>query len=138
MQIDTDEVLEDGAEDEIRAAIGTYPKDIHCFRFPRKNHMLGQWVRFGGIYPDWEYRLFRTKEGQWFDREVHSNIRVPGKYGYLQSHIIHYGMPNISKQLRNLDRYTRYEADELLKKGKTFSWIRWLLFLYLIFFHRYI
>ncbi len=138
LQIDTDEILEYGAEEEIRAYIASCPVAVHCFRFPRKNHMLGKWVRFGGIYPDWENRLFRTKEGSWFDREVHSNIRVPGEYRYMKSHILHYGMPSISKQVRNLDRYTRYEADELKKKGRKFSYVRWLVYPWLVFAHRYL
>ena len=39
----------------------------------------------------------------------------------LNHHIIHYGMPNITKQLSNIDRYTRYEADELLKNNYQFK-----------------
>lgn len=137
LQIDTDELLEEGAEEEIRRVMEKDNKEVDCYRFPRKNHMLGKWVRYGGIYPDYENRLFRTKKGQWFDREVHSNIRVPGEYAVLKTHILHFGMPNISKQVKNLDRYTRYEADELLKKGKKFSRLKWLLYPFLVFAYRY-
>jgi hypothetical protein len=31
-------------------------------------------------------------------------------------------MTSISKQLSNLDRYSRYQADELRKRGKRFHW----------------
>jgi hypothetical protein len=31
-------------------------------------------------------------------------------------------MPTISKQLANIDRYTRYQADELRKRGTQFHW----------------
>ena len=47
-------------------------------------------------------------------------------------------MPNISKQIRNLDRYTRYEADELRKQGVRFGWSRLIVRPWLIFFHRYV
>lgn len=138
LQVDSDEILEDGAETEIRGAIATAAREVHCFRFARKNHVLGKWVRYGGIYPDWEHRLFRRDLGRWFDREVHSNIRVTGEIMTLSSHILHYGMPNLSKQIKNLDRYTRYEADELKKKGKQFSCFRWLVFPWLVFGYRYL
>ena len=138
LQLDTDELLEEGAEKEILDSIANCPLQVDCFRFRRKNHMLGKWIRYGGIYPDWENRLFRANKGKWFDREVHSNIRVPGEYRFLKSHIIHNGMPNISKQVKNLDRYTRYEADELKKKGKKFSYIKWLVFPLLVFIHKYL
>ncbi len=31
-------------------------------------------------------------------------------------------MPYITKQLTNVDRYSRYQADELRKRGKRFAW----------------
>jgi len=137
LQLDTDEFLEDSAENEIRKLLENPDPQIDCYRFPRKNHMLGKWIRFGGIYPDYENRLFRTKNGFWFDREVHSNIRVSGKYDVLRTHILHYGMPSISKQLRNIDRYTKYEADELLKKNVKFSLFKWITFPFFVFCYRY-
>ena len=103
-----------------------------------KNFVIGKWVRYGGLYPDWEYRLFRKRFGKWLDKEVHSRVSVPGNVKVLNTSIIHHGMPNISKQLLNLDRYSRYEADELKKKNKNFSALRWILSPPLIFFKKYI
>ena len=37
--------------------------NLCCFKMKRKNHILGKWVKFGGLYPDWEFRLFRKKYG---------------------------------------------------------------------------
>jgi glycosyltransferase involved in cell wall biosynthesis len=137
-QIDSDEVLEPDAENIIRNAIENATIEIDCFRMARKNHMLGKWVRYGGIYPDWEHRLFRKNKGQWFDREVHSNFKVSGTVETLPCHLLHFGMPDISKQLKNLDRYTRYEADELKKNNRKFGYLKWLFFPLLIFLHRYL
>lgn len=137
LQIDSDEVLEAGAQTEILDAVETASPNVDAFRLPRKNHVLGKWVRYGGIYPDWEMRLFRRDKGRWFDREVHSNVRVPGETGTLRHHILHYGMPHISKQLRNLDRYTRYETDELRKRNKRFHVFDLLLRPILTFLYRY-
>jgi len=72
------------------------------------------------------------------DREVHAHVLVPGRIGTLQHHIMHYGMPNISKQLRNLDRYTRYEADEMYKVGTHFHWYRLIFHPWQVFFYRYL
>jgi hypothetical protein len=55
----------------------------------------------------------------------------------LDTALIHHGMPNISKQLSNLDRYTRYEADELIKRNIKFSFIKWILGPIYIFMKRY-
>src|SRR6185295_14427890 len=126
LQIDTDETLEPGARDEIEQALAS-SDGVNAFRLPRKNHVLGRWVRQAGIYPDYQTRLFRRDYGQWTEREVHAHVVVPGEVRTLKRHLMHYGMPNISKQLRNLDRYTRYEADELRKRGIRFDWSRVIL-----------
>jgi glycosyltransferase involved in cell wall biosynthesis len=137
LQIDTDEVLEGGLREELLKAIAEAPPEVHAFRLPRKNHILGRWMRHAGIYPDHQTRLFRRDEGRWREREVHAHIVVPGEVKDLRGHIMHYGMPNLSKQLRNLDRYTRYEADELFKQGRRIRWHHLLVHPWLIFFYRY-
>jgi glycosyltransferase involved in cell wall biosynthesis len=136
-QIDSDETLEGNAETIICNAIKNADENTHCFKMPRKNHVLGKWVKYGGLYPDWEFRLFRKEHGEWRDREVHSKVIVPGEIGMLDTPLIHHGMPNISKQLSNLDRYTRYEADELNKTNIKFSFVKWILGPTYIFMKRY-
>ena len=136
-QIDSDEILEEMAEAIIRDSINNAGENTHCFKMPRKNHVLGKWVKYGGLYPDWEYRLFRKEYGKWWDREVHSRIVVPGGIESLETPLIHHGMSNISKQLSNLDRYTRYEADELIKRNIKFSFVKWILGPIYIFMKRY-
>ena len=65
-QIDSDELLETNAGNIIHSAIANSTENVHCFKMPRKNHVLGKWVKYGGLYPDWEYRLFRKKYGKLF------------------------------------------------------------------------
>ena len=67
-----------------------------------------------------------------------SQDRWPGKIEHLDIKIIHNGMPSISKQLENLNRYTRYEADELKHKKIKFSMFRWILSPPLIFLKKYV
>ncbi len=122
LQMDTDEILEEGAREEIQSVVGQANRDIHAFRIPRKNHILGVWVAVANLYPDYQERLFRRDFGRFEEKEVHAHILVPGRTGTLQHHILHYGMRTISNQLRNLDRYSRYQADELKKAGKKFRW----------------
>jgi glycosyltransferase involved in cell wall biosynthesis len=138
LQIDTDETLEPDARDEIELVLASVTEGAQAFRFPRKNLVLGQWMRHCGIYPDYQTRLFRRDHGRWLEREVHAHIVVPGEVRTLKHHIMHQGMPNISKQIRNLDRYTRYEADEMRKQGIRFGWSRLLVRPWLVFLHRYV
>ena len=136
-QIDSDEVLENGAEGEIRGAVSGASMEVEAFKLPRRNHFLGKWIRYAGMYPDYQTRLFRRNIGKWNDREVHAHVRVIQKVGTLKHHILHYGAPFLTRQLRNLDRYTRYEADELKKQGKPFRGLKFVVHPWLIFFYRY-
>jgi glycosyltransferase involved in cell wall biosynthesis len=121
-QIDSDEVLEPGLREEIEAVLEDPPAGVDGFRINFKHHVLDRWVRVCGLYPEYHLRLFRRNSGRFEDKEVHAHVRVPGEVGTLQHHILHFGMTSLSKQLSNLDRYSRYQADELRKRGKRFSW----------------
>jgi len=138
LQIDTDEVLETGVREEIEQMLSSAPPELEALRLPRKNHVVGRWVRHAGIYPDYQIRLFRRDAARWNEREVHAHIKVSGEVGTLRHHIMHFGMPSISKQLHNLDRYTRYEADELRKQGRHFRWTGLTVRPWAIFLRRYV
>lgn len=122
LQMDTDEVLEGGARGEIERALAEAAPTTHAFRLPRKNQILGEWVAAGGVYPDYQTRLFRREAGRFEDKEVHAHVVLAGEVGTLRHHILHDGMTSLSNQLRNLDRYTRYQADEYRKREKRFHW----------------
>jgi glycosyltransferase involved in cell wall biosynthesis len=137
-QIDSDEHLNSGAEKIIRHTILQSNDRVHCFKMPRKNYVLGKWVKYGGLYPDYQIRLFNKSFCQWDSRLVHEKIKGPGEVGALDTYLLHDGMPHIKKQISNLDRYTRYEADELQKNNIQFSFIKWILGPLFIFLKRYI
>lgn len=122
LQIDTDEVLEPKLRAEIETVLENPPAGVDGWRIPFKHHVLGQWVRACGLYPEYHLRLFRRDRGRFEDKEVHAHVRVPGEVETLRNHIKHFGMTSISKQLSNVDRYSRYQADELRKRGKRFRW----------------
>jgi glycosyltransferase involved in cell wall biosynthesis len=122
LQVDSDETLEPGLREEILASLENSPAELNGFRIPFKHHALGQWVRVCELYPQFHLRLFRRDAGRFEDKEVHAHVLVPGKVGTLRNHILHFGMTSLSKQLSNIDRYARYQADELKKRGKRFRW----------------
>jgi glycosyltransferase involved in cell wall biosynthesis len=141
LQIDSDEVLEPGLREEILNVVARADSDRCAFQIPRKNFILGEWLQVANLYPDYQTRLFRRDSGRFEDKEVHAHVRVQHPVGVLQHHIIHHGTSSISKQLSNLDRYSRYQADELNKRGKRFYWYQlifrpWAVFAYYFFVSR--
>lgn len=138
LQIDTDEVFEPGLRDEIEAAVAAAGPEVDAFRLPRRNHFLGRWVRFGDLYPDHQIRVLRRDRCRWAEREVHAHVEAQGEVGTLSGCILHYGAPNLSKQVGNLNRYSRYEADEMAKRGTRFRWHHLVIRPWLVFAHRYV
>jgi glycosyltransferase involved in cell wall biosynthesis len=122
LQIDTDEVIDEGLRAEIEAVLQNPPAGVDGFRIPFKHHILGRWVQVCGLYPEYHLRFFRRDNGRFEDKEVHAHVRVKGRVATMQNHILHFGMTSISKQLSNIDRYSSYQADELRKRGKKFRW----------------
>ena len=122
LQIDSDEQLEEGAREEIENVISHAGPNVDAFCFPRMNFVLGKWVRKANLYPDLQTRLFRRDTCRFQDKHVHAHIQVPREKVILQHQLLHFGMPNISKQLSNLDRYTRYQAAEMQRSGVRFGW----------------
>lgn len=138
LQIDTDEILEPGTYEEIQVALDSAESSLQLFCIPRKNHVFGEWLTCAGLYPDYQTRLFRRDIGRFEDKEVHAHVQVPGRIETLRHHILHYGMPTIGKQLGNIDRYSRYQADEMKKRGKRFHWYHLVLHPWLVFVYYYV
>ncbi len=62
--LDADERVTDELQDEIRQVLQAGPSpELAGFEVPRRNYFYGQWIRGGGIYPDYQLRLFRRSAG---------------------------------------------------------------------------
>jgi glycosyltransferase involved in cell wall biosynthesis len=98
-------VLEDGG-----AAAG--------YAVPRRNVFWGRWVRHGGLYPDWQVRLFRHDRGRFVERAVHESVAVDGAVARLRGHLEHRSYRDVADFLARADRYTSLAADEWVRAGR--------------------
>jgi glycosyltransferase involved in cell wall biosynthesis len=137
LQIDADERLEPILQDEIQSLLEQPSPEIEGYIINFKHHVLGQWVRHAGLYPEYHLRLFRRDLGRFQDREVDAHVIVPGKTMNLSGHILHLGVESISQRLHPMDRYTRYEADERQKQGRRYTWFNILMRPVAAFFYSY-
>ena len=87
----------------------------------RKVFFLGQWIRYGGRYPDWNLRLFKYRLGRYEnlktediantgDNEVHEHVLLPGQVGYLKQDMLHIDFRDIYHWLERHNRYSNWEA----------------------------
>jgi glycosyltransferase involved in cell wall biosynthesis len=117
--VDCDERITPELWDEIEVAI--QQADCDGYYLNRKVFFLGQWIRYGGKYPDWNLRLFRHAKGRYEnlhteeirntgDNEVHEHVIIPGKVAYLKEDMLHIDFRDMYHWLERHNRYSNWEA----------------------------
>jgi hypothetical protein len=117
--LDADEVVSDDLAGEIRYAINNL--GYSGYFIPRRNIVLGKWLRYGGQYPDWQLRLFKRGSGRFPARHVHERLEVVGRIGRLARPLEHHPYPSIAKMMQKSVFYVDFEADFLQQSGYPIS-----------------
>ena len=117
--VDCDERITPELWDEIATVI--QDPNYNGYYLNRRVFFLGQWIRYGGKYPDWNLRLFKHKSGRYEnlntedipntgDNEVHEHVILNGKVGYLKNDMLHIDFRDIYHWLERHNRYSNWEA----------------------------
>lgn len=99
-------------------AIGDNSKNYSAYFLPRLNFFLGGYLKYGGVYPDGVIRLFKKGYANLPAKDVHEQMVVEGKVGWLQNPLYHMDSPTFSRYLKRNSRYINLIKDEL-KRNKT-------------------
>lgn len=83
------------------------------FFIPRLNYFLGGYLRYGGVYPDGVIRLVKNGKAYLPAKDVHEQIVVEGKVGWLKSDLLHIDSPTFERYLQRNSRYIDLLADEI-------------------------
>jgi (heptosyl)LPS beta-1,4-glucosyltransferase len=118
--IDADEIVTKELSQELTKFKSLSPGFL-AYSIPRKAYFLGKWIQHSGWYPGRVTRLFNKNEVFFDENEVHETLLVEGEIGKLNSDLEHYTDPNIHHYFQKFNRYTTLAAEELVKKGKSFS-----------------
>lgn len=122
--LDADERVTEELRGEVRTCIERWRLgDPVAYRIPRKNIFYGAWVRGGGVYPDYQVRLFRRGIARYNDVAVHENLLVDGEIGTLVGHLEHYTERRIQDHFKKFGLYTTLAAQEKAKRVRTVRWI---------------
>lgn len=117
--VDCDERITPELWEEIATAIQN--PEYEGYYLNRRVFFLGQWIRYGGRYPDWNLRLFKHTKGRYEnlgteeirntgDNEVHEHVILEGKVGYLKNDMLHIDFRDIYQWLHRHNRYSNWEA----------------------------
>lgn len=99
-----------------------------AFFIPRLNFFLGRYLRFGGVYPDGVIRLLKKGKAYLPAKDVHEQMVVIGKVGWLQHPLFHKDSPTFKRYIERNTRYVELLATQL-KDEKNVTAFRYLFFL---------
>ena len=123
--LDPDERISEEAATWIKAEIRD-PK-YNAYFFPRKNYILGHWLRYGSQYPDYQLRLFRKDKAYFPCEHVHERLTVRGGIGKCPYPMLHFPYPNLDVYVRKFNFYTTLEAKFLLENPPSrFAWMKFI------------
>jgi len=102
-----------------------------AYRLARKNHYFGQWLKYGGQYPDNQLRLFLKEKGKFPNQHVHESLVIDGKIGKLKNPMEHYPYLTLSQYFKKFDFYSSFEAQHLYDQGvrpSLFNLLKYVIF----------
>ncbi|MBK7342184.1 MAG: glycosyltransferase family 2 protein [Saprospiraceae bacterium] len=122
--LDADEALSPELAASIRTAGEHWTADAWIVN--RLNHFAGKPIRHGGWYPDRIVRLFDRRVCQYGPATIHEAIHIPPdlRVHNLTGELLHDAYQSREELFSKQRRYSQLAAEELIRKGKTGSWLR--------------
>ncbi len=121
--LDADERVSSILATNIQARVTTWSTaDPVAYSIPRRNYFYGDWVQWGGAFPDVQVRLFQNGKAVYNDVEIHENLVVTGVIGNLEGYLEHYTERCISDHFRKFSSYISLAAKEKIKSSTSVHW----------------
>lgn len=123
--VDADERVTPELAAEVRAAVDATasdrPSDVPApvgFWVPRRNIVLGRWIRGGGWYPDYQLRLLKLGKTRYDEsRPVHEVVLLDGPTGHLANCFVHLNYERLGQLLSKQAAYAALEVRALRAQG---------------------
>lgn len=97
--------------------VGDSEGEYSAYFLPRLNYFLGTYLRYGGVYPDGVIRLIKNGEAYLPAKDVHEQMVVRGKVGWLASPLYHVDSPTFARYIARNNRYINLIRDQLKDNG---------------------
>jgi len=117
--LDADEEVSLELADEI-SRIVEHP-ECSGYYIPRRNQILGRWVKHGGQYPDLQLRLVRKSAARFPEKHIHERMQIDGKLGRLSQPLHHYTYLTLSEMIHKGLFNTEFEAFYLSERVERFD-----------------
>ncbi len=117
LSLDADERVPPQLADRIKAIMRA-DGAADGYVVPRQNIFWGAWVRHGGLYPDYQLRLFRRRAGRFAEDAVHESVRVSGRVDTLAEPLLHESYRDLEDFVRRSNRYSTLAAQDWVRRGR--------------------
>lgn len=115
LYIDADEEVSKALKSEIKGELET--TQFAAFDIPRKNYILGKWMRHGGQWPDKVLRLMRKDSLVGWKGVLHEQPKIKGKLGHLTNPLIHHKHDNLEDMVTKTNMWSEVEAKLMFDAG---------------------
>lgn len=116
--LDADERISDDLADEIKKAVAK--NDQVAYKMPRRSYVFGEWVKYGGWYPDYCLRLMPRTSTKW-EGLAHERPITDLTIRNLCGNIDHYTYSDWSRNITKINSYTTLMAEKMYQSGKRAS-----------------
>jgi len=114
LYIDSDERISADLKSEILKAVEK--NKISAYFIPRKNYVLGKWLKHGGFWPDYVPKLFNKEKLRGWTGKVHESPVFSGESSKLVNPLEHLSARSLNKMLEKTIKWAKIEA-ELARKS---------------------
>jgi len=115
--LDADERCTEAAATEIRRLV-EQPDAADAYHVPRRNFLLGRWIRHSGWYPDYRQpQLFRRGKLRYTEDAVHETYVLDGRLGYTTEPIAQVPFRDLAQIVHKMQRYSTLGVERLTQRG---------------------
>jgi glycosyltransferase involved in cell wall biosynthesis len=121
--LDADERCTAEARDEILSILSSAPAH-DAYLVPRRNYMMGRWIRGSGWYPNFRQpQLFRKGAIRYSNDPVHEGYELltARRLGQLDATIWQFPFRNLEELIRKMNRYSSLGAGKLSGRQVTMA-----------------
>ena len=118
LQLDADEVVTPALAEALKESMAS-PEQYAGYKFRRKNFFLGHPMRYGGWY-HYSAHFFKKGSGR-YEGLIHERLKLDGKQGAIEAEIEHRPFSSVAQFISRQNRYTGYEARDILNEKGVLS-----------------
>lgn len=111
LKLDADERVTPEFKEEFGRVVSDPANDYVAYYFRRRFIFMGRHLRWGGMFNNWDVRLWKHAYGRFEDRPCNEHVVIRGgKVGRMGAAVDHHSAKDLAAWIEKQNRYTTLEA----------------------------